>query len=134
MTRVCTKCGVEKEITEFRQPDKRKERREKRCMSCYNQKQRELYAARAARRGPAPLTSPTVAIVDGKKKCSKCGKMLPVSEFWRNKSIKCGLDSSCIPCTKAAKSPRVPKKPKPRRFPPFKGYGLPENRERAYHG
>ena len=32
------------------------------------------------------------------KVCSKCKKELPVSEFWKNKSLKSGLDSRCRFC------------------------------------
>lgn len=29
------------------------------------------------------------------KKCSKCGRELPVSEFWRNASTEDGLQTYC---------------------------------------
>lgn len=32
------------------------------------------------------------------KKCSKCGRELPVSEFWKNASTKDGLQTYCKEC------------------------------------
>ena len=32
------------------------------------------------------------------KKCSKCGRELPVSEFWRNASTEDGLQTYCKEC------------------------------------
>ena len=33
-----------------------------------------------------------------KKKCSKCGRELPVSEFWKNASTEDGLQTYCKEC------------------------------------
>ena len=32
------------------------------------------------------------------KKCSKCGRELPVSEFWKNASTEDGLQTYCKEC------------------------------------
>lgn len=32
------------------------------------------------------------------KKCSKCGREFPVSEFWRNASTEDGLQTYCKEC------------------------------------
>ena len=32
------------------------------------------------------------------KKCSKCGRELPVSEFWKNASTEDGLQTYCKAC------------------------------------
>lgn len=35
------------------------------------------------------------------KKCSKCGRELPVSEFWKNASTEDGLQTYCKDCGNA---------------------------------
>lgn len=39
-------------------------------------------------------------IVDGTKKCSKCGEVKPLEEFYKRKQRKCGYNSWCISCCK----------------------------------
>ena len=39
-------------------------------------------------------------IVDGMKKCSKCGEWKPLSEFYKRKERKSGYNSWCIDCCK----------------------------------
>lgn len=46
---------------------------------------------------------PRVEVVDGKKTCSKCLRLLPVSEFHRHSQTSSGLASACRPCTAAAR-------------------------------
>lgn len=128
MTKVCRKCGVEKRIDEFGKDSRNSSGRRAVCKSCRNQQYREQNALKARPR------SLSAVVVDGKKMCSKCKKTLPVSQFWTNSKMKCGLNSWCKGCEKAGKVSAAPVSQKLRRFPPFKGYGFPENRERAYHG
>ena len=37
-------------------------------------------------------------IMEKLKKCSKCGRELPVSEFWKNASTEDGLQTYCKEC------------------------------------
>lgn len=46
------------------------------------------------------------AIATQVKKCSKCGRELPVSEFYANKANKDGYQSYCKECTAAANKQR----------------------------
>lgn len=40
--------------------------------------------------------------VDGMKLCPGCGETLPVSEFWKNRNHRDGLQNRCKPCHAAA--------------------------------
>lgn len=42
-----------------------------------------------------------VCLVDGKKKCSKCGALLPASAFRQDKNMFSGLQSQCKKCDKS---------------------------------
>ena len=44
------------------------------------------------------------------KKCSCCGKELPISEFYRNSTSKDGYRSKCKACDRATKLARDTKK------------------------
>jgi len=54
-------------------------------------------AARVATRGLADLP----AVPDGFKRCPRCGRVLPVEAFARNKASKDGLYSICKECEAA---------------------------------
>jgi hypothetical protein len=36
------------------------------------------------------------------KTCTKCNETLPVTQFYKRKNMRGGLQSWCIPCTKSA--------------------------------
>lgn len=37
-------------------------------------------------------------VIDGYKMCSKCRKFMPVSEFYRNRTLKDGVSNYCKIC------------------------------------
>ena len=41
------------------------------------------------------------------RRCTGCGEIKPLSEFWRNKKKKHGRSARCIVCSKAAKLNRL---------------------------
>lgn len=49
---------------------------------------------------------------DGTKNCGKCNQYYPISDFYRNKSRKCGLDSYCKTCVKKRVAAWVLNRPK----------------------
>lgn len=128
MTKVCRKCGIEKKLDEFGKDNGNSSGRRAVCKSCRNQQYREQNALKARPR------SLSAVVVDGKKACSKCNKTLPVSQFWTYRKVECGFYPSCKACNKTERNVEkkqgsvAPVIQKPRRFPPFKGYGLPECR------
>ena len=46
---------------------------------------------------------PAVKVVDGKKPCSRCNKILPTYEFRSDWNAKCGFTSACKECESGAK-------------------------------
>lgn len=40
-----------------------------------------------------------VLVIDGKKKCSKCKRNLPIGEFYKSKELLCGLGTRCRRCS-----------------------------------
>lgn len=125
MTKICRKCGEQKPLSEFGKQRRNADGCEARCKSCYNRQQREK------RQSIAKIPSPSAVIMNGQKGCSKCRKILPVSHFSASSKVKSGLQSQCKVCQKTIRKTARPVKP--RRFPPFKGYGFPECRERQAH-
>ncbi|MCL1496242.1 hypothetical protein CO583_01790 [Parasaccharibacter sp. TMW2.1882] len=130
MTKVCRKCGIEKPLSDFVKRKSSPDGRRTFCKACLNM---ELREQRQPKVNHPPNLSAVVA--NGKKGCSQCEEMLPVSRFAVSSSRKCGLQSRCRDCEKdyrTALAMRHQASPiaiqKRRRFPPFKGYGLPECR------
>ena len=44
-----------------------------------------------------------VKVEEGFKRCSKCGEIKPISEFYKRKSSKDGLQNNCKDCAKAVR-------------------------------
>lgn len=134
MTRVCRKCGTEKRLTEFCRDKRSASGRRHTCGECYRADARRRYAEKTA--ALPPKMSATV-VVDGQKICGQCCQTLPVAKFSKDKSVKSGYAWRCKGCVKVnkgmkASSAPVKKAQKPRWFPPFKGYGFPEYREKVW--
>ena len=134
MTKVCRKCGVEKALSEFGKNGRIADGRRSTCKSCRNRQLREKRQSIAKTSSP----SASAVVVNGKKGCSQCRKVLPVSHFSVHSGRDCGLQSRCKACEKVNYKTTLARErtvgpasvviQKPRRFPPFKGYGLPECR------
>lgn len=121
MTKACRKCRVEKPLSEFGKDSRVADGRRATCKSCRNRQLREK------RRLAGKRPSPSFVVVNGQKGCSRCGKILPVSHFSVSSRAKSGLQSQCKACDGDCRD-QIRERQKRRRFPPFKGYGLPECR------
>lgn len=81
--KTCTKCGIEKELTEFTRDKQKKDGLRPSCKSCENVGEKL-----------------TVIRNDGMKACTKCGLEKQITEFSKDKQKKCGLRPSCKMCEK----------------------------------
>ena len=89
MTKVCSKCGVEKDIEEFGQSTTSKDGKYSQCRVCV------ATTARERRRNPLP---PKPVAKEGYKFCQCCGAELPLDNFKKHKHTRDGFDTTCRPC------------------------------------
>lgn len=80
------------------------------------------------------FATPIEIIGDDKQKCKVCGSIKNLDAFSKDRSYKSGRGRTCYACTNQKKrlyysvNKEEKKKGKARRFPPFKGYDLPDAR------
>lgn len=99
MNKVCTKCGIEKDISEFGVDKRTREGILHRCRTCVYGKERKKRVLED--------TS------DGYKTCTACKLRHPLSQYFINTSQRSGLFSRCKTCI-ALKSARFYRLNKPR--------------------
>lgn len=86
-TKRCTKCGGEKPVSEFYKNKQAKDGLSLQCKGC----------AKSYYKGTVK-TNKDIAKKPDTKRCSKCGREKPVSDFTKNCSSKDGFYSSCKDC------------------------------------
>ena len=99
MTKVCSKCGRELPVSEFGRHSRTKDGYQPCCKECLS-KQNSGHRKRKPfehNEAPAKPEEPE-AIPDGMKKCSHCGRILPVTEFRKHKGTPDGLQYACKEC------------------------------------
>lgn len=101
MTKVCSKCGVEKDIEEFVPRAKNLDGREGRCKDCIKECARVNAEKRRRARG-CKIYKSYPETTDTHKFCSKCGRILPLNQFYKASSAKDGLFHKCKDCTNEA--------------------------------
>ena len=114
-TKVCSHCGRELPVTNFGRHSRTKDGYQPCCKEC----QSEMNKGHRKRgpfqnnEAPAKPEEPEV-IPEGMKRCSHCGKILPVSEFRKHKGSPDGLQYACKTCqvemTTQAKQKRTKEK------------------------
>lgn len=87
MTKVCTKCKQEKDISCFHKRSVNKDGLATQCKDCYN----EYNKKRIANFPKQPIIS---------KKCTKCGHVKQANEFAKGRNNKDGLHPWCKVCDK----------------------------------
>ena len=93
-TKKCSKCGVEKELSEF---GFKYDALNSRCKSCINEDQ----MIRRRANGVPPRGNKSIeALLNNEKICFKCKVSKKLDEFYLSKDTKDGRYSSCIPCTR----------------------------------
>ena len=95
-TKVCTKCGIEKNLDEFYPLSKNdKTRLRAMCKHCFRIQGQEYSKKNEKKR--IKLAS-KIDFNKLTKICSKCGAKKPYSEFYINNSKKDGIDTDCKEC------------------------------------
>lgn len=113
--KVCSRCGRELPITNFGRHSRTKDGYQPCCRECQSQmnKGHKKRGPFEHNEKPAKPEEPE-KIPEGMKKCSHCGKILPVSEFRKHKGSPDGLQYACKTCqvemTTQAKQKRTAKK------------------------
>ena len=114
-TKVCSKCGRELPIANFGRHSRTKDGYQPCCRECQSKmntghRKRKPFEHNEA---PAKPEEPE-AVPEGMKRCSHCGRILPVTEFRKHKGTKDGLQYACKECqvemTTAAKQKKAEKR------------------------
>jgi len=79
-TKICNKCGVEKNLDEFWNTKYEKDGKFKTCIECKRKRQQEI------------------KINVTEKLCKSCNKVKPATEFWGDKDRRDGLNTYCKEC------------------------------------
>lgn len=91
--RVCTKCGIAKDLSEFSLLSGDPTKRRTGCKRC---------AVESAKRSQARIAaSPKRIPASGSKACVRCGAIRPLDEFHRRSISTDGRSSMCKPCALA---------------------------------
>lgn len=90
MSKICSKCGVEKPLEHFHKNKRTKDGRVSACAVCINKKTREDYAVK--------VSTQNNQICLDEKYCFGCNTTKPVDEWPLNKSRKDGLGTQCSEC------------------------------------
>lgn len=86
---------MEKPIEEFGKDSRNKSGFTTICKECRNNRRREIYAN--------PFAVAINDIPDGMRRCSKCGSVRSVEDFYTRKNRPCGFQSQCKYCMSQAK-------------------------------
>ncbi len=86
-TKRCSKCGIEKSLTEFYKAKGYRHGIDSQCKKC-----REEY------RRSHPNKHNYIPQIEGEKQCSKCGKFFSITNFATNKTCRDGRGSLCKSC------------------------------------
>jgi len=113
MTRICTKCNLEKELNKENFPQREGGLFRRECKSCINKARNarnaeKLKDVRQARQ--VKLDKELELFENGLKVCTSCEQELRVEQFNKHKLGRFGLESTCKNCRQHAKDKRYVKK------------------------
>ncbi len=95
--KTCTKCGIEKPLSEFHKNMRFGSGYSAKCIVCVN-------SYRAIQRAQYKIKNADGVITKKEKKCYTCGEVKASSKFYKNITTKDGLCSQCITCARISDS------------------------------
>lgn len=115
MTKVCSRCGRELPIANFGRHSRTKDGYQPCCRECQSKMNKGHKKRKPFERNEAPAKpEEPEPIPEGMKRCSHCGRILPVTEFRKHKNHPDGLQYACKECqvemTTKAKQKRTAKR------------------------
>lgn len=95
--KVCKTCGRLLPLGQFPRHFKSRDGHTEDCLACYSKKMRAAQARRRANRTPKP---PVVReeLPEGMKRCKRCGRVLPVTEYGPHRNAYDHLFPLCNDC------------------------------------
>ncbi|HIH28814.1 MAG TPA: hypothetical protein HA260_03315 [Thermoplasmata archaeon] len=94
--RRCSVCGCVLPVSMFSQNRERKSGYYDVCKACYRKNERAVFARWEEQRKNAAFEFSLETVTE--KPCLSCGRVLPVSAFWRRHASKDGYNPYCIEC------------------------------------
>ncbi|MBN2599511.1 MAG: hypothetical protein JXA75_03135 [Candidatus Thermoplasmatota archaeon] len=113
----CSVCGRVLPISMFSRDRERKSGYYEVCKACYRKKERAVFSRWEKQRKEAAFEFSLDTVTE--KVCLSCGRVLPLSGFWRRKASKDGYNPKCIECLTRKDKERKQK---------IKQQGFPEER------
>lgn len=93
-TKRCSRCGEVKPISDFNKQKRASDGLQRYCKECQKAVKKEWYKANREEDTKQDI----IDIEEGFKRCSRCGEVKPITEFYSCKSSKDGLYSYCKDC------------------------------------
>ena len=97
----CPDCGIEKSVNDFGKNAKLPDGLQFYCRACCARRGAEVYRRKRERLGKK--VRPKVDVPPGHKRCPACERVLPHSEWHRNRATRSGFADRCKDC-RAARS------------------------------
>ena len=94
--KVCTRCGLEKDLMEFNANKEARDGLHYWCKACLSHQQRTASGERRRRLDGLPVAPP------GMKTCTKCAEVKSKADFKKRKSAADGLSWHCRDCERQA--------------------------------
>ena len=107
MNKICTKCGVEKPLSEFYKKAGKKYGVDYRCKECFLAFYKGKRKKAREKREKLEKEIEKEILLKKKKICTKCGAEKSFTEFFKNMNKKFGIDSWCKECSKIGQEKRA---------------------------
>lgn len=101
MDRICSKCGLSKPISEFHKDKKGRDGHSSRCKECAKKHVKQWAHNKFSdrfKRSEAEKSERALLLEQGQKKCSRCGEVKSIDDYYQDSRKKDGLYGKCKAC------------------------------------